>query len=195
MLMRDNPKLTSIIRSTTESIIDEYILRNKISNQDLIIRQYDGFITTKLLKENITQYLPIELRVIFSVFIISSDRTMFIATDGNQISLKGISNRYDEIDKIYKKVLFINYANKESIFISLEDIKDEILNSTNPWLYCIPSGDKKFHVFLKQYGSFEISDTMVKIIDTNDIDKEKYFEYYLRPFFESIVIEFVNERR
>lgn len=194
MLMRDNHNLTSIIRSTTDSIIDEYLLRNKVSSQDLIIRQYDGFITTKFLKENLNQYLPIDVRSMYSVFIISSDRTMFIATDGNQISIKGISNRYDEMDKIYKKVLFINYANKESIFISLQNIKDEILNSTNPLLYCIPSGEKKFNIFLKQYGQYEISETMTKIIDTSDIDKEKYFNYYLKPFFESIVIEFINER-
>ena len=195
MLMRDNPKLTSIIRSTTESIIDEYILRNKIYEHDIIIRQYDGFITTKLLKENLEQYLPLELRSVFSIFIISIDRTKFIATDGNQVSIKGISNRYDEIDKIYKKVLFTNFANKDSIFINLQNIKDEILNSDNPLLYCIPSGEKKFNVFLKQYGQFEISDSMTRIIDTDDIDKEKYFEYYIRPFFESIVIEFIDERK
>ena len=195
LLMRDNPKLTSIIRSTTDSIIDEYLLRNKVSQFDLIIRQYDGFLTTKFLKENLDQYLPIELRSIFSVFIISSDRTMFIATDGNQTSLKGISNRYPEMDKIYKKVLFLNYANKESIFSGLQNIKNEIFNSNDPLLFCIPSGDKKFKIFLKQYGQFEISETLAKIIDTDDIDREKYFNYYLKPFFESVVIEFINERR
>ena len=106
-LMGENPKLTTIIRSTVTSLIDEYILRNKISNDNIIVRQYDGFMTTKPLSITTDQYLPIELQTIFAVFIISLDRTKFIATDGNKISLKGIAYRYEEMDKIYKKILFI----------------------------------------------------------------------------------------
>jgi len=191
MLMRDNPKLTSVIRSTTDSLIDEYILRNKIFKDDILIRQYDGFMTTKPLKITTDQYLPISLQNIFSVFIISIDRTKFIATDGNKISIKGVPYRYEEMDKIYKKILFINFANKQSVFVSLQNIKDEILNSYNPRLYCIPNKGNKFNVFLKQYGQFEISDTIVNILDTNDIDKRRYFDFYIQTFFDSITVEFL----
>lgn len=195
ILMKNNPQLISVIRATTDSIINEYLLRNKISNDDLIIRQYDGFITTKLLKETLSQYLPIQLKSVFSIFIISSNRKMFIATDSNEITLKGIPYKYNEMDQIYKKLLFINYSNRESIFLSLQNIKDEIMMSKNPLLYCIPSGEKKFNIFLKQYGQFEISNTILKIIDTTDIDREWYFNYYLKPFFESIIMEFIESRR
>ena len=190
-LMGENPKLTTIIRSTVTSLIDEYILRNKISNDNIIVRQYDGFMTTKPLSITTDQYLPIELQTIFAVFIISLDRTKFIATDGNKISLKGIAYRYEEIDKIYKKILFINYANKSSIFTSLQNIKNEILNSSNGKLYCIPIGEDKYNVFLKQYGQFEISETVINVLETSDIDKQRYFDYYIQPFFDSIVIEFM----
>lgn len=190
-MMRDNPKLTSIIRLTTESLIDEYIFRNNVSKDNIIIRQYDGFMSLKPLARTVDQYLPISLQTIFSVFIISIDRTMFIATDGNKISLKGIPNRYPEIDEIFKKILFINFANKESIFTNLQHIKDEILNSSNSNLYCIPSSEDKFNVFLKKYGQFEISKNIIDILDHDDIDKRKYFEYYLQSFFDSIVFEFI----
>ena len=149
-LMKGNPQLTNTIRSITESLIDEYILRNKLLKDDIIIRQYDGFMSLKPLKQTTDQYLPIDLQTIFSVFIISLDRTKFIATDGNKISIKGIPNRYQEIDNIFKKILFINYANKNSIFVSLQNIKDEILTSQNPKLYCIPSGEEKYNIFLQQ---------------------------------------------
>ena len=191
MLMRGNPQLTNTIRSITESLIDEYILRNKLLKEDIIIRQYDGFLSIKPLKQTTDQYLPIELQSIFSVFIISLDRTKFIATDGNKISIKGIPNKYSEINEIYKKLLFINYANKNSIFVSLQNIKNEVLNSKNPKLYCIPSGEDKYNIFLKQYGQFEISETLINILDTNDIDKERYFNYYFKSFFDSIAIEFL----
>ena len=35
-MMRKNPKLTSILRSTTRSIIDEYILRNGIKEENIL---------------------------------------------------------------------------------------------------------------------------------------------------------------
>jgi hypothetical protein len=190
-LMKGNPQLTNTIRSITESLIDEYILRNKLLKDDIIIRQYDGFMSLKPLKQTTDQYLPIDLQTIFSVFIISLDRTKFIATDGNKISIKGIPNRYQEIDNIFKKILFINYANKNSIFVSLQNIKDEILTSQNPKLYCIPSGEEKYNIFLKQYGQFEISETLINILDTSDIDKERYFNHYFKSFFDSIAIEFL----
>lgn len=190
-LMRGNPQLTNTVRSITESLIDEYILRNKLLKDDIIIRQYDGFMSIKPLKQTTDQYLPIDLQSIFSVFIISLDRTKFIATDGNKISIKGISNRYPEIDNIFKKILFINYANKNSVFVSLQEIKNELLNSQNPELYCIPSGEEKYNIFLKQYGQFEISKTLMNILDTSDIDKERYFNHYFKSFFDSIAIEFL----
>jgi len=190
-MMRDNPKLTSILRSTTNSLIDEYILRNKISLDNIIVRQYDGFMSTKPLAIVTDQYLPIELREIYSVFIISLDRTKFIASDGNKITIKGIAYRYDEIDNFYKKILSINYMIKDSIFKSLQNIKDVILNSSNGKLYAIPIGENKYNIFLKQYGQFEIGETLINIIDTDEIDKERYFDYYFQPFFDSITIEFL----
>jgi len=190
-MMMNNPKLTNIVRTTTISLIDEYIFRNRISENDIIVRQYDGFMTTKPLVVTTDSYLPIDLQSIFSVFIISIDRTKFIATDGSKISIKGISYKYDEIDKIFRKILFINYANRTSIFTSLQNIKDEILNSSNPKLYCIPVGEDKYNIFLKQYGQFEISETIINVLETNDIDKEKYFTFYFEPFFDSISYEFL----
>ena len=71
LLMRDNPKLTTILRSTTSSLIDEYLLRNNITEDDLIIRQYDGVITKKPIKEIVNPSMPLELRSIFQVMIIS----------------------------------------------------------------------------------------------------------------------------
>ena len=46
-MMSRNPNLTSLLRSTTRSIIDEFILRNDIKDEHIILRQYDGIIITK----------------------------------------------------------------------------------------------------------------------------------------------------
>jgi hypothetical protein len=73
----------------------------------------------------------------------------------------------------------------------MQNIKNEILTSTNPLLYCIPSGENKYNIFLKQYGQFEISETLIKILDTSDIDRQRYFDFYIQPFFDSITVEFI----
>jgi hypothetical protein len=191
LMMRDNPKLTTILRGTTNSLIDEYLLRNEISEDDLIIRQYDGIISKKALRETTDQYIPLELRSIYQVMIISFNRSMYIATDGNTPTIKGVAHRYDAIDEVYKDIVSINYTNKEAIFKSLQNIKNKILSSEDPSLYCIPVSEDKYAVFFKQYGQLEISKTMARIMDTDDIDKKHYFSYYIEPFTKSITMEFV----
>jgi len=191
LLMRDNPKLTTILRTTTNSLIDEYLLRNNISEDDLIIRQYDGIITKKSLRETTDQYIPLELRSIFQVMIISINRNMYIANDGTSVVIKGVPHRYDTMDEIYKEIVSINYMNKEAIFRSLQNIKNKILSSDNAFLYCIPTSEDKYAVFFKQYGQLEVSKSMARIMDTEDIDKKYYFNYYIEPFTKSITVEFV----
>jgi len=191
-MMRNNPRLTDILRSTTESMITEYLFINNIKDDDLVIRQYDGVLTTKKLKNDTTSFLPLELRSIFKIFIISINRDRYIALDEkNEIIIKGVPHRYGEIDNIFKDILSINYLNKSSIFKSLKDIKNKILTSSNPFLYAIPTNDKdKFNILFKKYGQLEVSKSVLSIMDIDDIDKEKYFEIYMRPFSESLVVEF-----
>lgn len=191
LLMRDNPKLTTILRSTTSSLIDEYLLRNNITEDDLIIRQYDGVITKKPIKEIVNPSMPLELRSIFQVMIISFNRSMYIANDGKDVVIKGVPHRYESMDKIYKEIVSINYLNKESVFKSLQNIKDKILSSDDSSLYSIPTSEDKYSVFFKQYGQLEVSKSMARIMDTDDIDKKYYFSYYIEPFTKSITVEFV----
>ena len=59
-------------------------------------------------------------------------------------------------------------------------------------LFGIPSNNGKVNILLKGYGEMEISQNTLKIIDTNDIDKERYFQMYIVPFTKSIVIEHIR---
>jgi len=192
-MMRKNPKLTSILRNTTRSIIDEYISRNNIQESDIILRQYDGIITTKTLRETNVQHIPLNIRQHFQIFISSFDRKKYIAFDSrNETTIKGVAFRYDAMDKIYEQICRINYANKDSIFRTLQRIKDKFMTSHNARMFGIPGKNGKVNIFLKGYGEMEISPHTLKIIDTDDIDKERYFKFYIEPFTKSIVIEFVR---
>jgi hypothetical protein len=116
---------------------------------------------------------------------------MYIATDGTSSVIKGVPHRYDAIDEIYKEIVSINYTNKESVFKSLQNIKNKILSSESSSLYCIPTSEDKYAVFFKQYGQLEVSKSMSRLMDTDDIDKKYYFSYYIEPFTKSITVEFV----
>ncbi len=190
-LMQGNPRLTNILRKTTNSTIDEYLSRNKVEEDEVVLRQYDGVIITRALREKVDQYISLDLRSHFEVFIISIDRSKYIAFDGTEVTIKGIPRRYKEIDELYNQVARINFGERSSIFKRLQRIRDEILTSSNPELYCFPVNNDECNIFLKEYGEVTITKQTVKMMDINDIDRQKYFDFYLRPFTESIVTEFV----
>jgi hypothetical protein len=59
-------------------------------------------------------------------------------------------------------------------------------------LFAIPINDKKFNIFLKDFGQLEVSNTTLKIMDPDDIDRERYFNFYIAPFTKSVVADFVR---
>lgn len=190
-LMRDNPRITNILRDTTNNLISEYLNTNNINDEDLITRQYDGFVSLRPLKI-LDRYIPIDLRCVYSKLIISSDRSKFIALDYNDnLDVKGVAHKYTEMDKIYKKILSINFMNKRIIFNNLQIIKNEILFGENIELYAIPTEDNFYNISFKGYGMIPISETVISMVDPNDIEREKYFDVYIRNFTESICIEFL----
>ena len=190
LMMKSNPTITNILRSITISTVDEYLLRNNVSPEDIILRQYDGVIVARTLSEDVNQNLPLDLQSIYEAFLISSDRRMYVSFDGNKVDIKGVPHRYPRMDEMIGKLIKINFLNKSSIFKSIQKIKDEIMASDDPLLYCIPVKDK-FVTYVKNLGEIEISTGMARIIDTEDIDRQKYFDQYIRPFTESICIEFL----
>lgn len=192
-LMQTNPRLTSFLRNITKNIVDEFINENKILNDEIILRQYDGLIITRALRTMTQNNITLDYRSHFQNLIISINRKSYIALDSlNNVIIKGISNRYKGIDKIYEKLIKINYVYRSSIFKSLQNIKDEFINSNDILSFCIPINKNKSTIFLKKYGQVEISKNIIKIMDLDDIDKKKYFDFYISPFTKSIVNEFVR---
>jgi len=194
-MMQTNPRLTSFLRKTTETIINNFIQENKIKDDEIILRQYDGIIITRPLRLISTNSIEPELRSIFQTMIISINKKSYIAFDNtkNETIIKGVSNNYSVIDSIYAKIVRINFVYKSSIFNSLQMIKDHFMSFTNPFFFCIPiTGKDKYIIFLKDYGEIEISKQTSKIMDIEDIDKKRYFDFYIRPFTETIVNEFVR---
>ena len=193
-MMRKNPKLTSLLRNTTKSIIDEYMRVNGITEDDIVIRQYDGVLLyKKLLRITDLKGIPLNIRKHFLVFISSIDRKKYIGLDSeNKTSVKGVSYKYDGINQIYSQICKINFNNKETIFRHLQRIKDHMMTTNNAKMFGIPVGNDKFNIFLKGYGQVEVTQATLKIMDPEDIDRERYFKFYIEPFTKSIVVDFVR---
>jgi len=192
LMMRENPRLTNIVRSITNSTIDKYLLVNGIESNDLIIRQYDGFLTKKMLHTINIDGLPLDLRECYQSFLITINRDWYLAFNGFKVEIKGIPYRYEGIDLVYQRLMKTNFGSKKAIFNTLQKIKEKLLNNTDARMFCIPNEDSTVYtVFIKRYGEIEISPSMVKIMDTDDIDKQRYFDFYIRPFTESITLEFL----
>ncbi len=192
-MMRKNPRLTSLLRNKTKSTIDEYILKNNVSEDEIVIRQYDGLILTRTLRETNVNEIPLNIRKHFEIFIVSFDRSKYIAYDSShKVTIKGIAFRYPQIDQIYEQICKINFSNKSAIFKSLHKIKTNFLNSNDPNLFGVPLKNEKYNILLKGYGEIEVSQPTLRIMDTDDIDKQKYFNFYITPFTKSIVAEFVR---
>jgi len=191
LMMKDNPNITSLLRNTTESLISDYIFKNNITDADLIVRQYDGLIVSKQMK--ITDvHMPLELRDKFEYMLLSIDRKMYIALTEftNKVTVKGVPHIYPAMIKIYKKLIKTNFGSKSAVFRSLQRIKEEILYTKDSSLFAIPTIKGKCNIFFKYYGEVQVSLGMIKILDASDIDRDKYYDFYIRPFAESLIIEF-----
>lgn len=189
-LMKDNPRLTSLLRNYTNSLVNEFILRNSIVDNEIICQQYDGLLITRpaLISD---QYVNFGLRETYQNVIISDNRDNYIAVNNNgDVVIKGISNRYEQMDEYYLKLLKINYTNRKAIFGSLQKIKNDLYDCEFPDVFCIPSNDK-YEIFLKRYGKIKISDTIINMLDVDEIDKEQYFKIYLKSFFNSIISMYI----
>ncbi len=191
LMMKEKPNLTGVLRNTTESVISDYLRRNQIKDEDIVIRQYDGVILMKRMTD-IDVHMPLELRDNLDFMLLSIDRKMYIALTEfrKEVIIKGVPHKYSKMNRLYEKMIKMNFGSKTMIFKTLQNIKDEIMHTSDASLFAIPTIKNKSNIFLKHYGEVQISRGMIRILDTGDIDRRKYYDFYIRPFAESLVIEF-----
>jgi len=194
-MMKENPRITTMLRETTNSLISEYLNVNNIKEDvDIITRQYDGVLSLKKF-EILDRYIPLLLKEIYTIMIISSDRQKYIAVnESGEVIVKGVSNKYEAMDNVYKKILNINFISKTDVFKSLEKIKENIIKGIDIEIYLIPDGEY-YSVYFKEFGRIRLSkvsiDTDILSIDGNDIDTNVYYDVYLKTFIRSIVYDFI----
>ena len=182
----DNPDLQKFFQETTEGIVDYYLYMNGILEDEIVLRQRDGFIITKMLSDN-SSIMKLDFREFINFMIISLDRKKYMTISSDGVTIKGMPNQYPGIHKVYDKFKNLNFYNKKVLFKQLKKLKEWFLEEQDLSLFSIDKADKKI-IITKKFGLLEIKPGIK--IDTNSVDRHKYYELYLKDFIDPIFLYF-----
>jgi len=182
---RGNENLSSFLIDTVTSILDWYLIQNGLDKSNVIISQRDGFIlNTKLFKTD--GFMNLDFRGIVQLLIISPDRKKYLAVMDDRVDVKGISNRYSKLDKVYDRFRFLNLYDRSVLFSQLQVIKNLIMDETDKEFFLIPHGED---VAIQSFsGPVIVSGPESFVID--DVKKELYFKHYVKEFIDAIFLHF-----
>jgi hypothetical protein len=191
-IMRDNESIKSRLRETTARIIDDYIAFNELKESDIIIRQYDGIITTKRLMETKKSVLPIALQNRYDLVLISIERNKYIAFDHlkGQVKIKGVPNLYDGIEHYFKKLIrIVDIENKSRVLDNLDNLKKSFEKEKDLNIFAIPVDEDQVDMIFKSFGQLRIKRNTLYYMDDDEIDKSFYYDFYLHSFIQSVILE------
>lgn len=194
-IMRDNETIKTRLRETTTRIIDDYIKFNQVNEDDIIVRQYDGIITSKRLVETTKSVLPLSLQNRYDIFLISIDRGKYIAFDNlrGNIKVKGVPNLYDGIKKYYKMLIkIVDIENKSRILANLENFKQTFDKENDLIVFAIPSNDSEVEMIFKAFGQITVKRNTLYYMTDDEIDKNFYYDFYLHSFVQSVILEILS---
>jgi len=195
-IMRDNESIKTRLRETTNRIIDDYIAFNELGEDDIIIRQYDGIITSKRLIETEKSVLPIVLQNRYDIFLISIDRQKYIAFDNlkNKVKVKGVPNLYNGILKYYNRLIrIVDIESKSRVLENLENMRSEILNENDINVFAIDTDNEdEVDMIFKTFGQLKIKRNTLYYMTEDEIDREFYYDFYFHYFVQSVLLEILS---
>ncbi len=194
-IMRDNETIKTRLRETTARIIDDYIKFNQLDESDIIIRQYDGIITTKRLVETDKSVLPIALQNRFDIVLISIERGKYIAFDNlrGKVKVKGVPNLYDGIKTYYQKLVrIVDIENKSRVLDNLEKLKQTFHKEEDLSVFAIPANDEEVEMIFKSFGQIRVKRNTLYYMSDDEIDKNFYYDFYLHSFIQSVILEILS---
>lgn len=181
----DNENFQKYLQESADAIVDYYLFNNGISKEDIIVRQRDGFIITKMLQDN-DSVMKIDFREYINFMVVSLDRKKFLYTTDSTTTVKGVSNVYTGIEKIYNMYGNLSIYNKKSLFRQLQRIKELVLSGEDLSNYIINKNGKK--LLISKNGLLEIHNGIK--ISNKLIDTQKYYDLYIKEFNESLILNF-----
>lgn len=187
LLQRENPAIKTFINSQMKSLIELYIRENKLNPEEIVWRQKDGFIITRVLEiDNITVELTFRDYVSKLISSMKRDKVLIIYGN-NKIDIKGFSNKPIDLS-FFDLFLKIDFSNKKKILYGCDYIRELFFKSDNIKWFTRESKEKELTIPLKGDILLNVNKSMLSSIDPNDVDKKVIFEMYIYPFFQTLLI-------
>lgn len=181
----NNENLSAFLIETITNLLNYYKRKNNLQDDQIIITQRDGMIVTKEL-EITTGLMQLDFRGKIDLLVITPDRRKFLSVEGEDISVKGITNYYPKLDAVYQKFTRLNFVNKTALFSQLDAIRSTVLKMEDKEFFMIPI-DTDLAI---QTPSGPIITSGSNTFSLKDLDKMKYYNHYFREFIESIFLEY-----
>lgn len=191
LLQKENPKIAKYLRHTTLDLINFYLRQNNISEEDVILRQFDGLILSSPL--DLTDIsMPIEFKGAISSLIFSPNfKSWLLIRNSNDVEAKGLTDK--PIDTSFFNIFSkIEFHNKSTLANSINNIRLYILNNENKQMFVFLRNNN-LYVPIKNYGLIKINKSAISSIKEEDIDKEYIWESYVYPFVHSIKLSFFGK--
>jgi len=181
-----NPRLAKYLLEQTIGIVQYYVDKNHVKEEDIVVRLRDGIFLKIKLKDN-TSSLPIDFKDVYSKMIITMDRKMFLLIGSKGIvKVKGVANKPLDIS-FYELFRNLNFSSKKALTQQLEFIRQKILTSKNINWFVFTRGDD-YVVPIKGVGEIKVSKSGVGYLDDDEIDKGIIWEEYVWPFVQPILL-------
>jgi hypothetical protein len=179
-----NTSLSEYIMEETTGMVQYYLRKNEVKQEDIIAIQRDGIIISHPLKFTSDKFA---LRSILSKLIITLDRKRYLSIDSNgKVEVKGVKDK--PIDtSFYDMFRNLNYGDKKLLLIGLNSIRDTILNAKKASWFGI---EKDLNVIIPILGIGEIcvSKSSLMRIEPKEIDKEFLWNDYIWPFTQPLLL-------
>jgi hypothetical protein len=181
-----NPGLTDYFANTASATVNYYLTKNNVKPEEIILTQRDGCIVTKLLNQD-GSFMNMDLRAHYNFMIITPDRKKYLAASDEEVTVKGVPNKYDKLDKVYNKFKDLNFYDKKQLFKQFKRIKELVTESDDSMLYIIERDLDKFVIYRK-HGIIQLKGN--SDISTKGIDKQKYYDLYFSEFMQVLFLYF-----
>lgn len=181
------PLLKPYLKNMVENIMDYYISINNLTPMDIITRQKDGMIVTKILKE-CSKSLPLEFREHILKLVISIDRKKYLKINSTGVvECLGVANKPMNLEFL-KMFSNLDFSNKRRLALGLEMIREKILSSKNKTWFVKEKDASSVIVPLIGNETIQLSKLSLGHIDVEEIDKEQTWKTVMWPFVESILL-------
>jgi hypothetical protein len=181
---RGNENLSSYLINTVTSMVDYYIKRNGLKEEDIVVTQRDGLIVKKQLLIT-DELMNLDFRGIIELLIVTTDRKKYLYVKDGIVDVKGVQNVYDTLFEIYNRFKNLNFFDKKILYSQLHAIKKSVFKIEDKKFFMIPFNEEI--VVQSLNGPRVVSGESAFSI--KDIDKLKYYNHYFREFVESVFLE------